>query len=67
MSDTGLLNMSELDNYLSCLFRELNISMINAFDQYPIFYRDGISSQLATIVARYSTPNENENQINVRL
>ena len=32
VSDTGLLNMSGLDNYLSNLFRELNIRMVDAFD-----------------------------------
>ena len=42
VSDSGLLNMSGLDNYLSSLFRELNISMINAYDQFPAVYGDGI-------------------------
>ena len=67
VSDSGLLNMSGLDNYLSSLFRELNISMINAFDQYPAVYGDGIFPQLCTIVARYSSPNASENRINVRM
>ena len=67
VSDTCLLNMGGLDNYLSSLFCELNITMINAFDQYPALYGDGIFSQLTTIVARYSTPDENKNRMNVRL
>ena len=67
VSDSSLLNMSGLDNYLSSLFRELNITMINAFDQYPAVYGDGIFPQLATIVARYPSPNKNKNRINVRL
>ena len=62
VSDSGLLHMSGLDNYLSSLFCELNITMINKFDQYPAVYGDNIFSQLATIVARYSSPNENENE-----
>ena len=66
VSDSGLLNMNGLDNYLSSLFRELNISMINAFDQYHAVYGDGIFTQLCTIVARYASPNASGNKINVR-
>ena len=59
--------MSGLDNYISYLFRELNISMINAHNQYPAMYGDGIFPQLATIVARYFSPNKNKSRINVSL
>ena len=67
VSDTGLLNMSGLDNYLPSLFREPNITLINVFDQFPALYGDGIFPQLATIVTRYSTLDENKHRINVRL
>ena len=67
VSDSGLLNMSGLDNYLCSLFRDLNIRMVSAFDQFPALYGDGIFPQLATIVARYSSPDANEQRINVRL
>ena len=40
VSDTGLLNMSGLDSYLSNLFQELNIRMVDAFDQFPALYGD---------------------------
>ena len=66
-SDSGLLNMSGLDNYLSSLFRELHVRMATAFDQFPAVYGDGIFPQLATIVARYSSPDVNESRINVRM
>ena len=67
VSDSGLLNMSGLDAYLSNLFREFNMQLINAFGQFPALYGDGIFPQLATIVARYATPNINERHINMRL
>ena len=66
-SDSGLLNMSGLDNYLSSLFREIHVRMATAFDQFPAVYGDGIFPQLATIVARYSSPDVNESRINVRM
>ena len=67
VSDSGLLNMSGLDACLSNLFREFNMQMINAFGQFPALYGDGIFPQLATIVARYATPNGNKGRIHVRL
>ena len=59
--------MCGLDNYLSFLFRDLNITVINVFDQYLVLYRDCIFPQLTTIVTRYSSTNESESRINVRL
>ena len=41
--------------------------MINAYDKFPAVYGDDIFPQLATIVARYLSPNESKNRINVRL
>ena len=60
LSNTGLLNMSGIDNYPSNLFRKLNIRMVDAFDQFPVLYVDRIFPRLATIVARYLTPDEDE-------
>ena len=64
IGDSGLLNMSGLDNYLTELFLELNMGMTAAYNQLPALYGDGIFPQLATIIARYNTPNENETRIN---
>ena len=67
VSDSGLLNMSGLDRYLTSLFNEFNMRLIGAFNQYPAVYGDGIFPQLATIVARYRLPNENESRVVRRL
>ena len=67
VSDTGLMNMSGLDTYLSQLFREFSIHMCGASNQFSAVYGDMIFPQLSTIVARYSTPDENEGQINTHL
>ena len=67
VSDSGLLNVSGLDTYLSNLFTEFNMQMNNTFGQFPALYGDDVFPQLATIVARYATPNINEGRINVRL
>ena len=39
-SDSGLLNMSGLDTYLSNLFREHNMEMPKAEYQFPAIYGD---------------------------
>ena len=67
VSDSGLLNMSGLDNYLCGLFREFNSAMETALNQFPVVYGDGIFPQLSTIVARYSHPNCDETTINRRM
>ena len=59
--------MSGLDNYFLSLFRELNVRMSTAFDQFLVVYGDDIFPQLVTIVTRYSSPDVNESRINVRL
>ena len=59
--------MSGFNTYISSMFCELNVDMINAYYQFPAVYDDGILNQLATIVARHSSPDENEHRINVRL
>jgi hypothetical protein len=64
-SDAGLLNMSGLDNYFSDLFRGLEIP--GARNQLPALYADGIFPQLATIVARYRSPDERQGRINTRM
>jgi len=67
VSDSGLLNMSGLDSYLVSLFTEFEMKLVGAYDQFPALYGDGIFPQLATIVARYGMPNENEGRVNRRL
>ena len=53
VSDSGLLNMSGLDTYLSALFREFNMRMVGAYDRFLALYGDVIFPQLANIVTRY--------------
>ena len=67
VSDSGLLNMSGLDTYLSSLFNEFNMRLAGAFNQFPAVYGDGIFPQLTTIVARYGLANQNEARVNRRL
>ena len=52
-SDTGLLNMSGLDTYLSNLLREFSYILPDADNQLPAVYGDEIFPQLSTIVARF--------------
>ena len=67
VSDSGLLNMSGLDTYLTQLFNEFNLRLGDAFNQFPACYGDGIFPQLATIIARYAMADENEDRVNRRL
>ena len=67
VSDSGLLNMSGLDTYLSRLLNEFNMKLPAAFNQLPALYGDGIFPQLCSIIARYSMGNENEQRVNRRL
>ena len=52
VSDSGLLNMSGMDSYLSTLFRTFSIYISGASNQFPALYGDGVFPQLPTIVAR---------------
>ena len=67
VSDSGLLNMSGLDTYLSRLLNEFDMKLPAAFNQLPALYGDGIFPQLCSIIARYSMGNENEQRVNRRL
>lgn len=67
VSDSGLLNMSNLDTYLTKLFREKRMNMEGASNQLPAVYGDGIFPQLSTIVARFSSPLYVQNMINLRM
>ena len=51
-SDSGLLNMSGLDQYLQSLFESGNDCLPFANMQYPSLYADGVFSQLLNLVAR---------------
>ena len=59
--------MSGLDTYLSQLFQDNNMEIPEAGDQLPACYGDGVFPQLATIVARYSQPNVDQQRINSRM
>ena len=67
VSDSGLLNMSGLDTYLSSLFREFNMNIELAYNQFPALYGDGIFPQLSTIVARYSNATGDDDRLNIRM
>ena len=67
VSDCGLQNMSGLDTYLCALFREYDMSIDEAENQFPAVYGDGVFPQLSTIVARYSHPNIEQARINSRM
>ena len=67
VSDSGLLNMSGLDTYLSRLMREFSMELPAEFNQLPALYGDGIFPQLCSIIARYSLANKNEVRVNKRL
>ena len=57
----------ELDIYLSTLFREFNIRIYDAYNQFPLSYGDGVFPQLAIIVARYSTSHFDDSRINLMM
>ena len=67
VSDSGLLNMSGLDTYLSSLFREFNMNIEQAYNQFPALYGDGVFPQLSTIVARFSNPSSDNDRLNVKM
>ena len=67
VSDSGLLNMSNLNSYLFDLFQELDITLPGESDMLPVLYGDGIFPVLQTILPRYSNPNVDESRINTRL
>ena len=50
ISDSGFLNLSGLDTYLSSLFHENEIS--GTQPSYPVLYGDGVSPNLPTILPR---------------
>lgn len=55
-SDSGLLNMSNLNDYLSGLLEEAGMRLPQAGNQLPAVYADGMFPQLSCIVARYRNP-----------
>ena len=67
VSDSGLLNMSGLDTYLSSLFCKFNMNIEVAYNQFPVLYGDGVFPQLSTLVARFSNPTSDEDRINTRM
>ena len=67
VSDSGLLNMSGLNTYLSTLFREFNMRINDAYNQFPALYGDVLFPQFATIIARYSTSHSDDSRINLRM
>ena len=66
-SDSGLLNMSGLDSYLSRLFSEFNMHLPDAHGQLPAVYGDGIFPQLSTIVARYQNEEDGHDDVHRRI
>ena len=67
-SDSGLLNMSNVNNYFATLFKEADLRIETAGNQYPAVYADGIFPQLTCIVARYRNPQHNRQRwINRRM
>ena len=64
VSDSGLLNMSGLNQYLYSLLEKFNLKIPSAGNQLPAIYGDGIFPQLPTIVARYQIPDDKETIIN---
>ena len=67
VSDSGLLNLSGLDTYLSDLFSENNIIIPGNEPSYPVLYGDGVFPTLPTVLPRYSNPSQDERRINTRL
>ena len=67
VSDSGLLNMIGLDNYISTLFRKFHMRIISAYNQLPALYGDVIFPQLSTIVTRHSIPHFEEDIMNLRI
>ena len=66
-SDSGLLNMSNLNYYLVTLFAEHNIRLNNDSAPLPVVYGDGVFPLLPIILPRYVSAGEHERRINTRL
>lgn len=64
-NDNGMLNMSNLANYLSRLLAPF--ALPPNFTFLPALYADGIFAVLSTIIPRYRNPNRNERRINMRM
>ena len=67
VSDSGMLNLSGLDNYLTTLFHENEIIIPGNIPTLPVVYGDGVFPCLPTILPRYNNPNVDERRINTRL
>ena len=67
VGDSMLMNIIGLNTYLYQLFRKFIIHISGASNQFTAVYKDGIFTQLSTIVAIYSTPDKNEGRINTCL
>ena len=59
--------MGGLDSYLSGLLSEFGKQLPGAYNQLPVVYGNRIFPQLASIIARYSLSNQNEDRVNRRL
>ena len=67
VSDSSLLNLSRLNNYLTNLFHESSVIISVNDPTLPVLYGDEIFPCLPTILPRYSNLNVNERRINTRL
>ena len=66
-SDSGIVNMSGLNEYLEGLFQHANMQMDGANGQFPAVYGDGIFPQLSCIVASRRQGSERVQRIATRM
>ena len=66
-SDSGLLNLSGLNEYLEDLFRTENMFLPRAGNQFPAVYADGTFPQLSCVVATRRTGDDNAHRIATRM
>ena len=66
-SDSGLLNLSRLNEYLEDLFRDEGILLPSAGNQFPAAYADGVFLQLSCIVATRRTGGDDACRIATRM
>ena len=66
-SDSGILNLSGLNEYLEGLFGFAGMQMAGANNQYPAVYADGIFPQLSCIVASRRNGSERAQRIATRM
>ena len=66
-SDSGLLNLSGLNEYLEDLFRDAGMLLPSAGNQFPAAYADGTFLQLSCIVATRRTGDDDAHRIATRM